>query len=193
MLYYRDSFNYHLNLRMVRRWRAHLLRTELDIKLAGTIFGEAEKDLRRHGELMCQDRGSYLEMQNVLNRNTDGPDNPLSQVFSKASAQQMFWQFNNVKTEVMFWNPNWLPCIGKLLSRSIESWLASHWGWHLWLFAQKGHSEFAPAKEVPRPEEFRRQRGRFYRRTEQNQIFVGKLNDLQQTPAAGDGIKFTAK
>jgi cell filamentation protein len=33
----------------------------------------------------------------------------------------------------------------------------------------------------------------FFFRTEQNQIFVGKLSDLQQTPAAGHGIKFTAK
>jgi hypothetical protein len=29
-------------------------------------------------------------MQNMLNRNTDSPDNPLSQAFSKGSAQQMF-------------------------------------------------------------------------------------------------------
>ncbi len=36
MLYYRDSFNYHVNLGMVRRLRAHLLRTELGIKLART-------------------------------------------------------------------------------------------------------------------------------------------------------------
>jgi cell filamentation protein len=33
----------------------------------------------------------------------------------------------------------------------------------------------------------------FFFRTEQNQIFVGKLSDLQETPAAGDEIKFTAK
>jgi hypothetical protein len=51
----------------------------------------------------------------MLNRNTDGPDNPLSQVFSKSSAEQMFRQFKNVKTEVMFWNPNWLPSYRKAI------------------------------------------------------------------------------
>ena len=142
MLYYRDSFNYHVNLGVVRRLRAHLLRTELGIKLARMIFGETEKDLRRHAELMRQDPGSYLEAQNMLNRNTDGPDNPLSQVFSRASARRMFWQFRSVKTDVMFWNPNWLPGIGKLLPQSIEDQLASHWGWHLWIHAQKSHLEF---------------------------------------------------
>jgi len=34
MLYYRDSFNYRVNLGIVRRLRAHLLRLELGIKLA---------------------------------------------------------------------------------------------------------------------------------------------------------------
>ena len=154
MLYYRDSFNYHVNLGIVRRLRAHLLRTELGIKLARTICRETEKDLRRHAELIRQDPGSYLEMKNILNRNTDGPDNPLSQVFSKASAQRMFWQFKNVKTEIMFWNPNWLPGIGKLLPHSVEDRLASHWGWHLWIYAQKRYLEFTGPKEIPCPEHF---------------------------------------
>jgi ubiquinone/menaquinone biosynthesis C-methylase UbiE len=83
MLYYRDSFNYHVNLGLVRRLRAHLLRTELGIKLARTIWREPEEELRRHAELIRENPGSYLEMQNMLNRNTDGPDNPLSQAFSK--------------------------------------------------------------------------------------------------------------
>jgi ubiquinone/menaquinone biosynthesis C-methylase UbiE len=152
MLYYRDSFNYYLNLAIVRRLRAHLLRSELGIKLSRAIFGETEQDLRRHAELIRENPGAYLEIQNLLNRNTDGPDNPLSQVFSKPSAQQMFRQFKKIKTEVMFWNPNWLPIIGKLLPHSIEERLASRWGWHLWIYAQKGHLEFTSPIEIPRPE-----------------------------------------
>jgi ubiquinone/menaquinone biosynthesis C-methylase UbiE len=151
MLYYRDSFNYRVNLGMVRRMRAHLLGTELGIKLARTIWREPEEELRRHAELIRQDPGAYFEMQNMLNRNTDGPDNPLSQVFSKASAQQMFGQFKDVKTEVMFWNPNWLPGVGKLLPQSIANWLASRWGWHLWIYAQKRHLEFAQPAEIAKP------------------------------------------
>jgi ubiquinone/menaquinone biosynthesis C-methylase UbiE len=149
MLYYRDSFNYHVNLGLVRRVRAHLLRTELGIKLARTIWREPEEELRRHAELIRQDPGSYLEMQNMLNRNTDDPDNPLSQAFSKASAPRMFWQFKDVKTEVMFWNPNWLPGVGKLLPQSIEDRLASRWCWHLWIYAQKRYLEFTLPEEIP--------------------------------------------
>lgn len=151
MLYYRDSFNYHVNLGLVRRLRAQLLRTELGIRLAKMIWREPEEELRRHAELIREDPGSYLEMQNMLNRNTDGPDNPLSQAFSKGSAHQMFRQFRDVKTEVTFWNPNWLPGVGKLLPQSIEDRLASRWGWHLWIYGQKRHLEFAPPTEIPRP------------------------------------------
>ena len=154
MLYYRDSFNYHVNLAIVRRLRAHLLRSERGIKLARRIFGETEEDLRRHAELIREDRDSYLEMQNMLNRNTDGPDNPLSQVFSKVSARQMFWQFDDLKTEVMFWNPKWLPGIGRLLPRSVEDRLASHWGWHLWIYAQKRQTDLTHTKAVPHMEHF---------------------------------------
>jgi ubiquinone/menaquinone biosynthesis C-methylase UbiE len=145
MLYYRNSFNYHLNVGMVRRMRAQLLRTERGIKLARKIWHEPDEELRRHAELIRQGPAAYLEMQNMLNRNTDGPDNPLSQAFSKASARRMFDQFPDVKTEVMFWNPNWLPGIGKFLPQSIEDRLASRWGWHLWIYAQKRHLEFARA------------------------------------------------
>lgn len=148
MLYYRDSFNYQVNLRVVRRFRARLLKTEVGFKLAQMIWGEPVEELRRHAELIKQDSGSYLNMQNMLNRNTDGPDNPLSQVFSRASARRMFWQFQNIRTEVMFWNPNWLPGIGKVLPHSIEDRLASRWGWHLWIYAQKRHLEFT-GERVP--------------------------------------------
>jgi ubiquinone/menaquinone biosynthesis C-methylase UbiE len=150
MLYHRDSFNYQVNLRVVRRMRAHLLKTELGIKLARKIWREPEEELRRHADLIRQDSDAYLDMQNMLNRNTDGPDNPLSQVFSRLSASRLFWQFENVRTEVMFWNPNWLPGIGKLIPRSIENWLASQWGWHLWIYAHK-HCLQVANQRVHRP------------------------------------------
>jgi ubiquinone/menaquinone biosynthesis C-methylase UbiE len=149
MLYHRDSFNYYVNLGMVRRLRAQLLRTETGIRLVRRIWSEPEEELRRHAELIREDAGSYLEMQNMLNRNTDGPDNPLSQAFSKGSAQEMFWQFKNVRTEVMFWNPNWLRGLGNLLPQSIEDRIASRWGWHLWIHAHKRHVEFAKPMETP--------------------------------------------
>jgi ubiquinone/menaquinone biosynthesis C-methylase UbiE len=152
MLYHRDSFNYQVNLRLIRSVRALLLKTDLGITLSRMIWREPVEALRRHAELIRQDLGSYLRMENMLNRNTDGPDNPLSQAFSKRSAIRMFEQFRGIRTEVMFWSRNWLPGLGKLLPQSIEDWLASRWGWHLWIFAQKSHLElvrYEPADSPP--------------------------------------------
>ncbi len=141
MLYHRNSFNYRMNIQIVRRLRAHLLRTELGIKAVRKIWREPEKQLRRHSELIQQDPSAYFDNQNFLNRNTDGADNPLSQVFSRESASELFWQFEGVKTQVMFWNPKWLPGLGKLLPRWLEDRVAARWGWHLWIYAQKSSLE----------------------------------------------------
>jgi hypothetical protein len=86
----------------------------------------------------------------MLNPNTDGPDNPLSQVFSRESASRLFWQFKQVETKVMFWNPNWLPGIGKLLPPLVENELASRWGWHLWIYAARRNLDFT-TQLVPTP------------------------------------------
>jgi len=137
MLYHQNSFNYEINLRVVRRLRAVLLRSTMGFKLAQRIWREPAKELRRHADLIKQDPSAYLKMQNMLNRNTDGPDNPLSQVFSQKSARQLFSQFQAVRTEIMFWNPNWLPGLGKLIPRFLEDKLAARWGWHLWIYGQK--------------------------------------------------------
>ena len=143
MLYHRNSFNYQVNLRLVRRVRSRMLTNSLGLTLARRIWHEPEEELRRHAELMKHEPDSHLDMQKLLNRNTDGPDNPLSQAFSKFSAGEMFRQFSKVEMEVMFWNPNWLPGIGRLLPRTVEDCLASVWGWHLWMFAQKHQLRFA--------------------------------------------------
>jgi ubiquinone/menaquinone biosynthesis C-methylase UbiE len=147
MLYYRNSFNYQVNLRVVRRLRAHLLKRELGIKLARKFWNESLEELRRHADLIRREPG-YFSMENMLNRNTDGPDNPLSQVFSKTAARQMFLQFTNVRMELMFWNPRWLPVIGKLLPRSVEDLLTSRWGWHLWIYAQKRQPHAARVVDI---------------------------------------------
>jgi len=36
-----------------------------------------------------------------------------------------------------FLNQRFIPLIGGLLPRPIESALASRWGWHLWIYATK--------------------------------------------------------
>jgi hypothetical protein len=60
-----------------------------------------------------------------------------------------FRQFANIRMEVMFWNPRWVPVIGKLLPRWVEDQLASRFGWHLWIYAQKQRLKLTKVNEVP--------------------------------------------
>ena len=136
MLYHRDSYNYRVNISMLRRAGVHLLRCNAGVKLVHALTGESEESLREHAEQLHSD-SKYLSSNEFLSRNTDGAGNPLARVYSRAEARELFKDFASVELRPYFLNKRWLPVIGPLLPRSIEAKLASRWGWHLWIYATK--------------------------------------------------------
>jgi SAM-dependent methyltransferase len=137
MLYHRDSYNYRVNIRVLRRAGAHLLRSEAGLKLAHRLTGEPVDSLRAHARSLREDAQSYLAPDEFLNQNTDGAGNPLARVYSRTQARELFKDFARVETAVHFLNKRWLPVIGNLLPRAAEARLAARWGWHLWIYAEK--------------------------------------------------------
>ncbi len=137
MLYHRNSYNYRVNIRLLRRVGAHLLRSEAGLRLVHRLTGEPVENLREHARNLKQDAGSYLAADEFLNQHTDGAGNPLARVYSEMEAKRLFKDFAEVRTAVYFLNKRWLPIIGSVLPRSIESRLAARWGWHLWIYARK--------------------------------------------------------
>jgi len=137
MLYHRDSYNYRINISLLRRAGAQLLRADWGIKLVHSITGEPIDSLREHARLLQTERGSYLGPQEFLNQNTDGAGNPLARVYSRAEARELFKDFSEVKLQTYFLNKRWLPLVGSVLPRALEARLASRWGWHLWIYAKK--------------------------------------------------------
>lgn len=136
MLYHRDSYNYRVNISMLRRAGVHLLRWNGGIKLVHWLTGESEESLVEHARRLRQER-SYLSSEEFLSRNTDGAGNPLARVYSKKEARELFRDFSKVEQRTYFLNKRWLPVFGPLLPRSLESLLAARWGWHLWVYATK--------------------------------------------------------
>ncbi|HEY5073644.1 MAG TPA: hypothetical protein VII34_03035, partial [Pyrinomonadaceae bacterium] len=63
--------------------------------------------------------------------------NPLARVYSRREARELFKDFREVELRAYFLNKRFIPLIGKLLPRPVESALASRWGWHLWIYATK--------------------------------------------------------
>jgi ubiquinone/menaquinone biosynthesis C-methylase UbiE len=137
MLYHRDSYNYRINIRVLRRAGAHLLKFGPGLKLVHRVTGEPVESLREHAQHLKEDAGSYLSPDEFLSQHTDGAGNPLARVYSRREARELFKDFARVELATHFLNKRWLPVVGNLLSRSTEKRLASRWGWHLWIYATK--------------------------------------------------------
>jgi SAM-dependent methyltransferase len=136
MLYHRDSYNYRVNISILRRAGVHLLRWDPGVKLVHALTGENEESLRQHAQQLRSD-SAYLSSDEFLSRNTDGAANPLARVYSRAEARELFKDFASVEIRSYFLNKRWLPVVGAILPRQIEAKLASRWGWHLWIYATK--------------------------------------------------------
>ncbi|MGH9971881.1 MAG: class I SAM-dependent methyltransferase [Pyrinomonadaceae bacterium] len=137
MLYHRDSYNYRINISLLRRAGAYLLRWEPGIKLVHSLTSEPLESLRQHAQQFKMDQNGYLNSETFLSQNTDGAGNPLARVYSRHDAQKLFKDFSKVELRTYFLNKRWLPVVGSVLPRSLESKLASLWGWHLWIYATK--------------------------------------------------------
>jgi ubiquinone/menaquinone biosynthesis C-methylase UbiE len=137
MLYHRDSYNYRVNISLLRRAGVQLLRFKPGVKLVHLITGEPESSLHEHARQL-ETKSDYLSAGEFLSRNTDGAGNPLARVYSRSEARELFKDFAHVETRTYFLNKRWLPVLGAVLPRSLETKLAAKWGWHLWIYATKG-------------------------------------------------------
>ncbi len=141
MLYHRNSYNYRININMLRRAGAHLLKHEAGLKLVHRLTAEPIDSLREHAGFIKSDVESYLAPDEFLNQHTDGAGNPLARVYSRQQARRLFRDFAEVKLATHFLNKRWLPVVGNLLPRALEARLAARWGWHLWIYARKGANQ----------------------------------------------------
>ena len=136
MLYHRGSYNYRIGIRVLRRAGAGLLKSESGIRLVHRLTGEPIDSLREHAASLRNANGDFSAAE-LLNQSTDGAGNPLARVYSRREARDLFKAFREVELRAYFLNKRFIPVVGNLLPRSIESALASRWGWHLWIYATK--------------------------------------------------------
>jgi hypothetical protein len=122
---------------MLRRAGAHLLKSETGLKLVHRLTKEPVESLREHAQSLREDARSYLAPDEFLSQHTDGAGNPLARVYSRMQARELFKDFAEVELATHFLNKRWLPVVGSLLTRKMETRLASQWGWHLWIYATK--------------------------------------------------------
>lgn len=122
MVYAKNSINYWLSIYFLRRLGLVCL-AALGVTPSG-IFGEHLKEARKVGLL------NYLSIQNFINRNTDGPLNPYSKLYTSKVLQDDFPSFRleAVKKDFMHAPP---------LRVDFAKFMAPYMGWHMWAFMTK--------------------------------------------------------
>jgi ubiquinone/menaquinone biosynthesis C-methylase UbiE len=137
MLYHKNSYNYYVNISVLRRAGARLLRYDWGPRLVHKMTGEDEGRLGELQRLYRRDPKLLLDRDEFLNQNTDGAGNPLARAYTRREAAGMFSKFRDVHTEVHFLNRRWMPLLGRLMPRALERSLERWAGWHLWIIARK--------------------------------------------------------
>lgn len=138
MLYHKNSFNYYVSIRVLRRIGLLLLFVFPFLSgLIAKLTGENKERIGRHKVLMKQEGLSYLKMKNFIHRSTDGPDNVYSSVWTAGSAKRLLKEFSSINTNIHFLNERHLLGVQYLLPKSIKNKMAHRFGWHLWIKATK--------------------------------------------------------
>lgn len=117
MVYAKRSLNYILAISILRRLGLILLYASR-CKLEG-IYGQHLDNARTMG------LWRYLQMANFIHKNTDGPLNPYSKVYSLSELKRDFSKFRVNRAYKRFMHAPPLPVSGLPFSRAL--------GWHLWV------------------------------------------------------------
>jgi SAM-dependent methyltransferase len=134
MLYNRASINYAVEIMFMRKLGLSVLSVPGAISLLQRIGFPRDK-LERHRGLRRQQK--RMTDEEWLSRNTDGPDNPYSTVYSAAEAADLLGAFRIIDNKVDFFDHRHWGALGRLLPRNLRRVLGRNWGWHRIVYAKK--------------------------------------------------------
>jgi ubiquinone/menaquinone biosynthesis C-methylase UbiE len=137
MLYHKNSLNYQLSIRFIRRLGIFALFVPFVDKLVSSLTGEPLERLNKHRSNLRAQGLSYLRMKNFIHKATDGPDNAYSSVWTKRDCDRLFAGFREVSYETWFINERHFPVLRNLIPRSLMRKIENRWGWNLVIFARK--------------------------------------------------------
>ena len=135
MIYNRTSINYFFEIMFLRKIGRALLRSKTAFKFISSVLNLDSLKLERHREILL--RRPHPTHEEWISMNTDGPDNPLSRVYSKKEAEELFVKFSDVHTEVHFFDRSHWPFIKRYISVDFAEKIGRHYGWHRIVYARK--------------------------------------------------------
>lgn len=138
MVYHRDSFNYRINIMVIRRLLAATLLVPGAVSLVAGVTGESAELLEAHRDLLREHGLRYLtDRELFLSNNTDGPGNPLSKAYSRREARDLFAGFAHVDLAIRHLNLRVIPGGRRLAAHPAAERLGRRSGWHLYVRATK--------------------------------------------------------
>lgn len=134
MVYNKNSINYYIEIMFLRKLFRYFLYSNLFTNLIVKLGFDKRKIYRQKEILESKKKISKNEW---ISMNTDGPECPLAKVYNKKEVLKLFDKFENVKTEVWFFNKyHWGP-LKVLFFDKFCNFLGRRWGWHRIIFANK--------------------------------------------------------
>jgi ubiquinone/menaquinone biosynthesis C-methylase UbiE len=134
MLYAKESLNYYISILFLRRvlLTGMILLDKISGKrlIKNRLYKKHIENAEKTGIL------KYLSGKNFISKNTDGPDNPYSRVYSAKDVVDIFDKFYFHTFEHYFLNEKHLPFL-KILPDSLKKILSKKLGWHLWCYGGK--------------------------------------------------------
>ncbi|MGA7521114.1 MAG: methyltransferase domain-containing protein [Acidobacteriaceae bacterium] len=137
MVYHRNSLNYHISIRLLRRAGIFLLLMPGMAKAVSMLTHEPPDRLAKHLHNLRQDGLQYLTMRHFIHKATDGPENVYSAVFTDDDMRALCASFRSVSVSKHFLNERHFPVLRSMLTDAMRARLAAAYGWHLWVTATK--------------------------------------------------------
>jgi ubiquinone/menaquinone biosynthesis C-methylase UbiE len=135
MLYNRSSINYYVEIMFLRKLFRYILYPKFMPCFLSKITGLDEWRLNGHREILMRKR--KMSKQDWITINTDGPYCPLSRVYNKREAAELFKNFDNLRQEVWEFNTEHWSFIGKLIPMKVAQSIGRMWGWHRVIYGEK--------------------------------------------------------
>ena len=134
MVYNRTSINYYIEIMFLRKIFRLSLKSKKFTDFLVKLGFDKEK-LYKHRDMYL--KNLKITKEQWISMNTDGPDCPLAKVYNKKEVLKLFHKFENVRTEVWFFNKyHWGP-LSKMIPEKFAKFLGKRWGWHRVVYALK--------------------------------------------------------
>jgi|SRR6476661_6646067 SAM-dependent methyltransferase len=135
MLYNRTSINYYIEIMFLRKLGRLLLRPSWGPKVLSACFRLPREKLEGHRQNLL--RFPHPTREQWLSMNTDGPECPLSRVYSAHEVRDLFSQFADVETDVHHFDRSHWPIVGGLMGDRVAEMIGRRFGWCRMTYARK--------------------------------------------------------